>query len=50
MIDFCYSSFTLNEHGQASPKVTKELIETAIHEIGHVLGLASNDMAFYYDA
>lgn len=25
------------------------MIEIAVHEIGHVLGLSSEDMAFYYD-
>jgi hypothetical protein len=49
IVDFCYPAFKLNERGEGSEKVTRELIEIAIHEIGHVLGLTSNDMAFYYD-
>jgi hypothetical protein len=48
-VDFCYEAFKINESGQASPKVLKEMIATAIHEIGHVLGLASEDMAYFYD-
>lgn len=49
MVDFCYSTFKLNEYGEASEKVTREFIETAIHELGHVLGVSSDDMPFYYD-
>jgi hypothetical protein len=48
-IDFCYQAFELDEHHQVSSIVLKEMIETAIHEIGHVLGLTSRDMAYYYD-
>lgn len=48
-MDFCYRVFELDEHGQASDKLMKEMIEIAIHEMGHILGLTSDDMAFYYD-
>lgn len=48
-IDFCYETFKLNQHGQASEKVVREMVEIAIHEIGHILGLYSEDMAYYYD-
>ena len=49
VIDFCFGTFKLNEHGQASEKVAKEMVEIAIHEIGHILGLSSDDMVYYHD-
>ena len=49
VIDFCYKTFVLDDHGLASDKVMKEFIEIAIHEIGHILGLKSEDMPFYHD-
>jgi len=49
IVDFCYATIKLNEHGVASQDATQKFIETAIHEIGHVLGLTSDDMAYYYD-
>ncbi len=48
-IKFCYDAFPLNSNGKASPEITRIMVEVAIHEIGHVLGLRSNDLAFYYD-
>jgi len=48
-IDFCYNTFKLNQHGKASNQDLEKMIDVAIHEIGHVLGLTSDDMAFYHD-
>ncbi len=48
-IKFCYDAFPLNSNGKASPEITRIMVEVAIHEIGHVLGLRANDLAFYYD-
>ena len=50
IVDFCYSSFDIGVDAVRSKAETLQmLIEVAIHEIGHVIGLRSNDMAFYYD-
>ena len=50
IVDFCYSSFDIGANAVRSKAETRQmLIEVAIHEIGHVIGLRSNDMAFYYD-
>ena len=50
IVNFCYSQIPVKKDGSAaSDEVLAYIIETAIHEIGHVLGLMSKDMAFYYD-
>ena len=50
IVDFCYSSFDIGANAVRSRAETRQmLIEVAIHEIGHVIGLRSYDMAFYYD-
>jgi len=48
-IDFCYDEFFLDANGNADSNIKRIMIEVAIHEIGHVLGVDSGDMAFYYD-
>jgi len=47
-IKFCYDSFTMDNVGLGSEQLTV-MIDTVIHEIGHVLGLGSEDMMYYYD-
>eukprot|EP00957_Ditylum_brightwellii_P062799 4765149-Ditylum_brightwellii.AAC.1 len=49
-IDFCYDFIPLREDGTASEGVTKFMIETAIHQIGHILGWKSNDLPYFYDS
>jgi len=53
VIRFCYDSFQLEGGVGGSTEIidqtTRIMIETSIHEIGHVLGLASADYAFYWD-
>lgn len=49
IIDFCYDTFVMNKDGSASDETVQMLVDVSIHEIGHVLGLQSKDMAFYYD-
>lgn len=50
VINFCYKSFDLDTDGVVSQaKVIRDMIDTAIHEIGHILGLRSRDMVYYYD-
>jgi hypothetical protein len=49
VLDICYNSFQLNSDGTASDETKKIMINVAIHELGHILGLRSKDMAFYYN-
>ena len=51
VINFCYNSFDLDTYDGSVPqaKVIRDMIDTAIHEIGHILGLRSRDMVYYYD-
>merc|ERR1740124_1744033 len=49
VIKFCYDAFKLNNDGTATTSSEQLMIDTVIHEIGHVLGLGSADFVFYYD-
>jgi len=50
IVDFCYTSFDMGGNAMRPLEETKQmLIEVAIHEMGHILGLRSKDLAFYYD-
>jgi hypothetical protein len=49
VIDFCYQSFNIGGGASQLEETKMMLIEVAIHEMGHVLGLRSKDLAFYYD-
>jgi len=50
IVDFCYSSFDIGPNATKSIEETRRImIEVAIHEIGHVIGLQSDNMAFFYD-
>ena len=49
IVRFCYDSLNLQSDGTADEMTAVTVIETAIHEVGHVLGLKSDEMAFYYN-
>lgn len=49
IVRFCYDSINLQPDGTADETTIMTNVETAIHEVGHVLGLKSDEMAFYYD-
>ena len=48
-IEFCDDSFELDEFGEPLEEMSKIMIETAIHEIAHVLGFTSKSFAFFFD-
>ena len=61
MIDFCLDVIELDDDHPIvtgidqplSPEAEQALslqVSTAVHEIGHVLGITSSDMLFYYDS
>lgn len=50
VVDVCYASFALGDRAKKSLEDTKAmLIDVMIHEIGHILGITSKDLPFYYD-
>lgn len=45
MVRFCYDTFS----SQANQQVATRSIQTAIHELVHVLGFKDTDYAYYYN-
>lgn len=49
-VKFCYDNIFVTEDGGVSDVTEFTTVETAIHEISHVLGMQSNSFAFFYDS
>jgi len=49
-INFCLDQIELDEDGYASPAITQDNLDVAIHEAAHVLGMSSNAFRFFYNS